>query len=78
MLRRITGPVLGRVRRLSLTGSVGKLKEKDSFTLIELLIVIAIIGILAAVVVLILNPQQLLAQGRERSEQEELVSGMLT
>ncbi len=39
MLRRITGPVLGRVRRLSLTGSVGKLKEKDSFTLIELLII---------------------------------------
>ncbi|MBI5221157.1 MAG: prepilin-type N-terminal cleavage/methylation domain-containing protein, partial [Candidatus Liptonbacteria bacterium] len=35
------------------------------FTLIELLVVIAIIAILAAVVILTLNPGQLLKQARD-------------
>ncbi|MCL5006615.1 MAG: prepilin-type N-terminal cleavage/methylation domain-containing protein, partial [Patescibacteria group bacterium] len=39
--------------------------SKDSFTLIELLISIAVIGILAAVVVVVLNPAQLLAESRD-------------
>ncbi len=51
-----------------------KANERSSFTLIELLIVIAIIGILAAVVVLILNPQQLLAQGRDSRRLQDLAN----
>ncbi|MDE1871820.1 MAG: prepilin-type N-terminal cleavage/methylation domain-containing protein, partial [Candidatus Micrarchaeota archaeon] len=43
-----------------------------SFTLIELLIVIAIIGILASVVVLILNPSQLLSQSRDSRRIQDL------
>jgi len=38
---------------------------KKGFTLIELLIVIAILAILATVVVLVLNPAQLLAEARD-------------
>ena len=38
---------------------------KKGFTLIELLIVIAIVAILAAAVVVVLNPAQLLAQARD-------------
>ncbi|MDE2102530.1 MAG: prepilin-type N-terminal cleavage/methylation domain-containing protein [Patescibacteria group bacterium] len=49
-----------------------KLSERDSFTLIELLIVIAIIGILAAVVVLVVNPAQLIAQGRDSTRVQDL------
>ncbi len=45
---------------------------RNSFTLIELLIVIAVIGILAAIVVLILNPSQLLAQSRDTSRIQDL------
>lgn len=40
-------------------------RHSKGFTLIELLIVIAIVSILALVVVLTLNPGQLLAQGRD-------------
>ncbi|MDE2144769.1 MAG: carbohydrate binding domain-containing protein [Patescibacteria group bacterium] len=46
----------------------------DSFTLIELLIVIAIIGILASALVLILNPSQLLSQSRDSSRIQEMGS----
>ncbi len=48
------------------------MSNKKGFTLIELLIVIAIIGILAAVVVLILNPAQLLAQSRDSRRVQDL------
>jgi prepilin-type N-terminal cleavage/methylation domain-containing protein len=39
--------------------------SRKGFTLIELLIVIAIVGILAAAVVVVLNPAELLAQARD-------------
>ena len=37
----------------------------SSFTLVELLIVIAILAVLAAAVVIVLNPAELLAQARD-------------
>lgn len=47
---------------------------KKGFTLIELLIVIAILGILAAAVVVVLNPGQLLAQARDSQRMSDLDS----
>ncbi len=49
-------------------------RDESSFTLIELLIVIAIIGILAATVVLVLNPTQLLAQSRDSTRIQDLAN----
>ncbi|MDE2144961.1 MAG: type II secretion system protein, partial [Patescibacteria group bacterium] len=46
--------------------------ERSSFTLIELLIVIAIIGILASALVLVLNPAQLLSQSRDSRRTQDL------
>lgn len=43
------------------------MSHKKGFTLIELLIVIAILGILAAAVIVVLNPGELLAQARDSS-----------
>ena len=45
-----------------------------SFTLIELLIVIAVLGILAAAVSIILNPQELLAQSRDGTRLSDINS----
>jgi len=42
-----------------------KVKISEGFTLVELLIVIAILAILAAAVVLVINPAELLAQSRD-------------
>ncbi|MCL5016431.1 MAG: type II secretion system GspH family protein, partial [Patescibacteria group bacterium] len=53
-------------------GKPHKVNERSSFTLIELLIVIAIIGILASVVVLVLNPAQLLSQSRDSRRTQDL------
>ncbi|MDE2144889.1 MAG: type II secretion system protein, partial [Patescibacteria group bacterium] len=53
----------------------GRPKEgssRSSFTLIELLIVIAIIGILASALVLVLNPAQLLSQSRDSRRTQDL------
>lgn len=47
---------------------------KKGFTLIELVIVIGILAILATVVVLVLNPAQLLAQGRDSRRMSDLNS----
>ncbi|MDE2100226.1 MAG: prepilin-type N-terminal cleavage/methylation domain-containing protein [Patescibacteria group bacterium] len=41
------------------------MRSTSSFTLVELLITITLIGIMAATVVLVINPAQLLAQGRD-------------
>lgn len=47
---------------------------KKGFTLIELVIVIGILAILATVVVLVLNPAQLLAQARDSQRVSDLGS----
>jgi len=44
------------------------------FTLIELLIVIAIVAVLAVAVVLVLNPAQLIAQGRDSTRISDLAT----
>ncbi len=46
--------------------------SRSSFTLIELLVVIAILAVLATAVVLVLNPAQLLAQGRDSTRLSDL------
>ena len=48
--------------------------NKKGFTLLELLIVIAILAILATVTFVVLNPAQLLAQARDSQRISELVS----
>src|ERR1700719_2922177 len=47
-------------------------KSKKGFTLIELLVVIAIIAILSVVVVLTLNPAELLRQSRDSNRLSDL------
>ena len=47
---------------------------KKGFTLIELIIVIGILAILATVVVLVLNPAQMLAQARDSQRMSDLGS----
>ncbi len=49
-------------------------KFTSSFTLIELLVVIAILAVLATAVVLVLNPAQLLAQGRDSTRLSDLAA----
>lgn len=48
--------------------------DTKGFTLIELLIVIAILSILAAAVVVVLNPAELLAQARDSQRLQDLAS----
>jgi prepilin-type N-terminal cleavage/methylation domain-containing protein len=48
------------------------IKEKKGFTLIELLIVIAIVAILSVVVILTLNPAELLKQARDSNRISDL------
>src|ERR1700691_308696 len=47
---------------------------KKGFTLIEILVVIAIIAILAAVVVLTLNPAELLRQSRDANRVSDMAT----
>lgn len=49
-------------------------KEDKGFTLIELLVVIAILAILAVAVVLVLNPAELLKQGRDSTRLSDLAA----
>ena len=46
--------------------------NKDSFTLIELLVTIAILAVLAVFVVLVINPQELIKQGRDSTRLTDL------
>src|ERR1700679_2456531 len=50
----------------------GNKKTKKGFTLIELLVVIAIIAILSVVVILTLNPAELLRQSRDSNRISDL------
>ncbi len=50
------------------------MKSQHSFTLIELLVVIGILAILTAAVVLVLNPSELLKQGRDSTRMTDLAS----
>ena len=49
-------------------------KNKHSFTLVELLIVIGILAILTAAVVLVLNPAELLRQSRDSTRISDMAS----
>ncbi|MFA7202011.1 MAG: type II secretion system protein, partial [Candidatus Paceibacterota bacterium] len=49
-------------------------RQVSSFTLIELLIVIGILAILTAAVVIVLNPTELLKQGRDSTRMTDLAS----
>ncbi|MFA7202052.1 MAG: prepilin-type N-terminal cleavage/methylation domain-containing protein, partial [Candidatus Paceibacterota bacterium] len=50
------------------------MKAQHSFTLIELLVVIGILAILTAAVVIVLNPTELLKQGRDSTRMTDLAS----
>jgi type II secretory pathway pseudopilin PulG len=49
-------------------------RSKDSFTLVELLVVIGILAILTAAVVIVLNPAELLKQSRDSKRTTDLAS----
>ncbi|MCL4499491.1 MAG: prepilin-type N-terminal cleavage/methylation domain-containing protein [Chloroflexi bacterium] len=51
-----------------------KSSNKHGFTLIELLVVIAILAVLAVAVVLVLNPAELLKEGRDTTRISDLAS----
>jgi prepilin-type N-terminal cleavage/methylation domain-containing protein len=51
-----------------------RLQKNEGFTLVELLVVIAIVAILAAVVVLIVNPLELTRRGRDATRISDLAN----
>ncbi len=51
--------------KMNKTNINSSLKTKQGFTLIELLIVIAVLGVLAAVILVAINPLEQLARGRD-------------
>ena len=67
-LRRLVGSVKERTH----FHRQGSAKTPTGFTLVELLIVIAILAVLAAAVVIVLNPGELLAQARDSQRLNDL------
>jgi prepilin-type N-terminal cleavage/methylation domain-containing protein len=61
-----------KVERKQFLRMKGNKKTKRGFTLIELLVVIAIIAILSVVVILTLNPAELLRQSRDSNRVSDL------
>jgi type II secretory pathway pseudopilin PulG len=59
---------------MSLRQKTTSVSPRASFTLIELLIVIGIVAVLSVVVIVILNPAQLLAQSRDSTRLNDLAS----
>ena len=55
-----------------LRNTIHKNKKNKAFTLLEILLVIAAIGILAAIVIVAINPQRQLAQVRDSARQSDL------
>ena len=53
---------------------MSSLRDKQSFTLIELLIVVGIVAILAVLVVLTLNPAELLKQARDSTRLSDMAT----
>ncbi len=51
-----------------------KERKEKAFTLIELLVVIAILAVLAVAVTLILNPAELIRQGRDSIRLSDLAT----
>jgi len=64
--------MLTRDSRASLTFILRRVQDKRSFTLIELLIVIAIVAVLSTVVLITLNPAELLKQARDSNRLSEI------
>ena len=62
------------VTRLRPSGYERASRHRGSFTLIELLVVIAIVAILSAVVIITLNPAELLRQSRDSNRLSDLAS----
>lgn len=56
------------------SGGLASLRGRSGFTLVELLVVIAIVAILAAVVVLIINPLELTRRGRDAARLSDLAN----
>jgi prepilin-type N-terminal cleavage/methylation domain-containing protein len=61
-----------RISKISRGGEACKERLVTGFTLVELLIVIAILAVLAAAVVIVLNPAELLAQARDSQRVNDL------